>query len=100
MSVTTQKFSGLTDDQVRRVLSQIASQANLMSSMCRIEADKAGESDTAITFHALDTMLCSLGALADMPIGGDVGGGFADWMVGPLFEEKDVTASPVEAGLM
>jgi hypothetical protein len=94
MSATTQKFSGLTDDQVCRVLSQIASQADMMANMCRMEADRAGEHDAAITFHALDTMLCSLGALADMPIGGNVLGGFADWMVGPLFKPaQDITQS-------
>lgn len=87
MSATT-RFSGLTDDQVHRVLEQIASQAGLMASMCREQADKAGESDTAITFHALDSMLCALGALADTPLVDLLGGSFADWMVGPLFTER------------
>ncbi len=88
MSTQTQNFAGLTDGQVRIVLRKIASQADLMAHMCRGQAELAGESDAAYTFHALSTMLCSLGALADMPLGSAVSGGFGDWMLGPLFSPK------------
>lgn len=88
MSTQNQKFAGLTDSQVCSVLHQIASQADLMANMCRGQAELAGERDTAYTFHALDTMLCSLGALADMPLGGAFAGDFGDWMLGPLFSPK------------
>lgn len=81
-------FNGYTPEQVVRILEQIASTINLACDICRVEADRAGTSDVALTLHALDTMLCGVGALADCPTGGGVVGGFADWMMGPLFHPK------------
>lgn len=81
------QFNGLSHDQVRRILEQIATKANIMAEMCREQAERAGDNDFAMTFHALDSMLCSLGALADMPTGGAIVGGFGDWMLGPFFYE-------------
>ncbi len=86
MGKSNRRFSGLTDEQVLRLLCQIASTVNLMSEICREKAEEFGEQDMAYTFHALDTMLCGVGALADMPSGGDCVGGFAEWMCGPLFK--------------
>ena len=79
------KFNGLTDDQVLMLFGQIASTVNLMADICRAEALRNGEHDVALTFHALDTMLCGVGALADHATAGDCVGDFAAWMVGPLF---------------
>lgn len=87
MATKKQKFSGLTDDQVLQLFAQIASTANLMCDICRTKADEHGGDDAALTFHALDAMLRGVGAMADMPSGGDCVGGFADWVVGPLFNK-------------
>ena len=82
------RFAGLTDDQVMMLFGKIASTANLMAEICRDKAEEFGENDVATTFHALDTMLLGIGAMADMPSDGDCVGGFADWMVGPLFNRS------------
>lgn len=74
------KFAGLSDEQVLRIFTSIASKANMMADMCRAQADRSREHESALTFHALITMLCGIGALADMPTGGDVVGDCADWM--------------------
>lgn len=79
------KFSGLSDDQVLSLFEKIATTANLMAEICRDKAEEFGGHEAALTFHALDTMLCGVGALADLPTGGNCVGGFADWMVGPMF---------------
>lgn len=85
MENSKSKFSGLTDDQVLALCSQIASNANLLADFCRAEADRHHASDVSLTFHVMATMLGSMGAMADMPTGGDVVGPFAAWMIGPLF---------------
>lgn len=81
------QFNGLPPEQVHQILEKIATMANLMADMCREHAERAGVDDVAMSFHALDAMLCSVGALADMPTGGQVVGDFGDWMIGPLFHE-------------
>lgn len=87
MADTSSKFHGLTENQVLKLCNQIASTADLLAELCRTKAEEHGEQPIALTFHALDTMLCGIGALADMPSGGSVVGSYADWMVGPLFKE-------------
>lgn len=87
MSIQNPKFSGLTDDQVLQMLRRIATTADLMSGMCRDQAQLHGGEDVAYTFHALDTLLCGLGALADHATGGEIVGDFAAWMVGPYFDQ-------------
>lgn len=87
MATKKSKFNGLTDDQVLAIFGRIAVTASLMASMCRAEADRNGEKDVALTFHALDTMLSGVGALADHAMGGEWGGDFAEWMVGPIFNK-------------
>lgn len=84
---TKPKFAGLSDAQVLSLFEQIATTSNLMAEMCREKAEELGEHDAALTFHALDTMLRGVGAMADMPTGGNCVGSFADWMVGPLFNK-------------
>jgi hypothetical protein len=79
------KFSGLTDEQVLMLFFQIASTVNLMAQICRNEAERHGANDVATTFHALDTMLLGVGAMADHATGGDCVGDLAAWLVGPLF---------------
>ena len=81
------KFNCLTDEQVLAILGKIAVTASLMVGICRAEAARNEEKDLALTLHALDTMLCGVGALADLPLSGDWGGDFADWMVGPVFNK-------------
>jgi hypothetical protein len=81
------KFSGLTDEQVLQLFEQIASTVDLMSSICREKADEHGNNQITSTFHALDTMLRGVGAMADMPTGGNCVGDFAAWMVGPNFNK-------------
>lgn len=85
MAKANPKFAGLTEDQVLQLCGQIASTANLMADICRDKAEEHGSQPVSTTFHALATMLCGIGALADMPSGGNCVGTFADWMVGPLF---------------
>lgn len=87
-TVPASKFSGLTDAQVLMLFGQIATTAHLLASICREKAEEFGGHDSALTFHALDTMLLGVGAMADMPSGGDCVGSFADWMLGPLFNDK------------
>lgn len=81
------KFAGFTDEQVRMLLERIASDANLIAEICRVEAERAGTDDHALTFLALDRMALAIGALADAPTGGNVAGGFTDWLMGPLFNK-------------
>ena len=88
MAKTNPKFSGLTDAQVIQLFERIASTIELMSSICREKAEEHGERDVALTFHALDTMLRSVGALADMPTGGNCVGSFSDWILGPYFNKS------------
>ncbi len=83
------KFSGLTDEQVSMLFEQIASTVHLLASICRDKAEEFGNHESALTFHALDTMLLGVGAMADMPSGGGFVGGFADWMLGPLFNQPE-----------
>lgn len=87
-TLTAGRFAGLTDAQVLGVFNQIASTVNLMASICRDKAEEVGTHDSANIFHALATMLCGVGALADIPGGGHCVGDFTDWMLGPLFNEK------------
>ena len=82
---TKTKFSGLSDSQVLLLFKQIATTSHLIAGICRDKAEELGEHEAALTFHAIDTMLSGIGALADLPTGGDVVGDFADWMVGPIF---------------
>lgn len=91
MAKNNQKFSGLTDEQVRSLFERIATTINLMAELCREKAEEHGDKEIALTFHALDTMLCGVGALADLPIGDTVVGDFATWMVGPIFHEARST---------
>lgn len=86
LPVGSGRFAGLTDDQVLMLFGKIATTANLMAEICRGKAEEFGEHDVALTLHALDTMLSGVGAMADMPSGGDCVGGFADWMLGPCFK--------------
>ena len=88
------KFSGLTDDQASKLFEKIATTSWLMAEMCRSKADEHGASDVALTFHALNTMLLGVGAMADMPSGGSMVGDFADWMVSPLFRPEVHHANP------
>lgn len=88
MATTKPKFAGLTDDQVLSILNQIATTANLISQVCMDRAEVYGGHESEIDFHALNTMVRGLGALADMPTGGDAVGDFGAWMCGPRFREK------------
>lgn len=83
------KFAGLTNEQVRMLFEKIATSMNLMADICRSKAEEYGAHDSAQTFHALDTMLCGVGAMADMATGGTVVGSFSDWMLGPCFNPKE-----------
>jgi len=85
MGNKTNRFAGLSDDQVLMIFNQIATTANLMAAMCRERAAACGDKDIALTLHALDTMLLGVGVLADLPTGGNSVGDFAEWMVGPMF---------------
>lgn len=88
MAKATPKFAGLTDEQVLRILGQIATTANLISGVCQDRADHYGGHDSETDFHAIDTMIRGLGALADLPTGGNSVGDFAAWMCGPLFGDE------------
>jgi hypothetical protein len=92
-TLTASRFAGLTDDQVRMVFEQIATTVNLMAEICRDKAEAMGEHESALTFHALDTMLRGVGAIADLPTDGNCVGSFSDWMLGPVFNPKEVTAT-------
>lgn len=87
MAQETNSFAGLTDAQVRQLLEKIASTADLMASMCRTEADRNGEKDVSLLLHAMETMLCGIGAMADLATGGNAVGDLAAWMVGPMFHQ-------------
>lgn len=82
------RFAGYSDDQVRMVLEQIATTANLMDGICRSEGEKAGMHESANVFYSLAHMASGIGALADLPTGGEVVGSFEDWFLGPLFNRK------------
>ena len=79
------EFESLTEGQVQLILEQIATTVNLMVDICRSEAERHGEKDVALTFHAFSTMLSGVGALADHASGCNCVGDFPTWMVGPTF---------------
>jgi hypothetical protein len=95
MANKTNRFAGLSDDQVLVILSNIAATADLMAGICRERAEAAGTSEYALTFHALDTMLRGVGALADMPTGGNVCGDFQQWMLGPMFHQSQKSGGAI-----
>lgn len=82
------KFAGLSDDQVKTVLEKIASQLDLAAAICRNEAQQYADHDCAYSFHALETMLCGMGALADMASGAGVVGDVPTWFCGPNFHPR------------
>ena len=88
MAFTNPKFSGLTDDQVLQLMRSIATTMNLVSELCRNAADQHGGEAVESTFHALDTIIRGVGAIADHATGGDCVGDFAAWMVGPQFHAE------------
>ena len=89
MTTPNPKFNGLTDDQVRLILEKIASELDLAASICRNEAQKRTDHDSVFAFHSLDTMLCSMGALADMASGEGVVGDAPTWFCGPNFHPRN-----------
>lgn len=90
LATVKDQFNGLTPEQVSCLLERIASSLNLASEICGNESVKHGRSETALAFEAMSLMLSSIGALADLPLGGDVAGDFASWMCGPNFNEAKV----------
>ena len=87
MTCKNPKFNGLTDDQALMLFEKIAMTTYVIADLCRAAAQRHGHEEVASTFHALDTMICSVGALADHAAGGNCVGGFAAWIVGPSFDE-------------
>ena len=85
--LSEKKFAGLTDQQVLDVCERIAINVNMLATYCRAEAP-LHEDEVATIFQMLDQMLCNIGALADLPTGGAVVGGMADWMVGASFHQQ------------
>jgi hypothetical protein len=81
------KFNGLTDDQVLMLFGQIATTVNLVSELCRDQAERYGSENVAHTLYAMNTLLRGVGALADHATGGNCIGDFAEWMVGPIFNQ-------------
>lgn len=77
-------FNGLNDDQVSRIFARITCTANLVAALCREHADTVGNSAHKTTFQALDALVSSLGAMADMPAHLGNTGDLAAWTVGPL----------------
>ena len=75
----------LTPEQLRAVLERVASALDLACNVCRSEALRHGDHESALSFHVLDHMLTGAGALADMAAGSGVVGNVYDWMCGPLF---------------
>ena len=78
-------FDGLTDKQVLIVLERVASTIGLACDICRSEAMRYGDHDSALSFHALDHLLTGAGALADMASKAGVIGDLYDWQCGPNF---------------
>lgn len=97
MAKANPKFAGLTDEQVLLVLEKVASTIGLACDICRSEALRHGEHDSALSFHALDHMLTGAGALADMASGAGVIGDAYDWLCGPYFHTRD-SAKNVQGG--
>jgi hypothetical protein len=85
MSTPNPKFNGLTDDQVLMVLNQVATTIDLMAKLCRQSCALHDGDAAGLTFYALDNMLSSTGAMTDLATGGNIGGDFAEWMMGPDF---------------
>jgi len=98
MAIENEKFAGLTDAQVERILEQVATVLNLACDICKNEAERHSGHESAYTFHALDYILSGVGALADMPIRGGVVGDFGAWMMGPYFSEYGDSRNTVAGG--
>jgi hypothetical protein len=85
----SEKFAGFTDDQVFAILERITMDAIVISGLCRAEAVRAGLSESATVFYAIDRMASVIGALADAPQGGQNAGSFTDWIFGDSFNQAE-----------
>lgn len=94
MSQGNSKFAGLTDEQVKIVLEQIASAIDLACSICRNESAQSDGVDQRHVFDSLALMLSGVGALADMASGEGVIGDLPAWLCGPLFQRAGMAVRP------
>jgi hypothetical protein len=85
------EFAGFTVNQVLAILDKITCDAGLIAEICRTEAQREGESESANSFHAIARMVTVMGAIADAPTGGRNVGSFTDWMLGPNFNCASAT---------
>ena len=88
MTNSTNDFAGLTTAQVKTLLSAIATQCNTLSQICAEHALAHDADEMGNVFRSLDMMLCTVGALADRPLGGECVGGIANWHCGPNFAAR------------
>lgn len=79
---------GFTDDQVILILTRIACLADVIGKLALQSAEGTADSDAEYAFHSIHAVSSMLGALADMPGGGDFIGSLADWSIGHTFAEK------------
>ena len=84
---TNDNFDGLSVEQVKLLLETIATKANTASQICTHHAHTQDSNELGNVFRALDSMLCTIGALADKPLGGMCVGTIADWHCGPNFRQ-------------
>lgn len=90
---TNGDFAGLTNTQVKTVLSTIATHANTLSQICTDHAMTHDADEMGNVFRSLEMMLCTIGALADKPLGAKCVGDVADWHCGPTFSHFYASSS-------
>ena len=79
------RFNGLSDTQLSQLLLNIATSTDLLAETCSESGANAGLAPAALHFHALEYMLSTMGALADMALCSPVKDHFTAWTLGPLF---------------
>lgn len=89
-SQTLPRFAGHSDDQVARILSEIASDASILVETLRDYASGSGGSE--MTIHAAVAVAEKIGMLADSTTDMPVLGDYKAWMLGGNFDELGTMA--------
>ena len=83
------KYPRLNDRQYRRVLENIASQADIISRLAFESAERLSENGEDLGLYALAGLARTIGALADEASGGVFRGGILEWECGyPFFDSE------------
>jgi hypothetical protein len=98
MKLQNPRFGGKTEEQLLRILENVASTMDIARQICLEEAgrcdgngDQVGGSDPVYTLYSLEKMLSGVGALADSASGCTVIGDLPEWMCGSSYRDMAAT---------